>query len=196
MKPIVLLDNGHGKETAGKRSPVWSDGSQLFEWEFNRDIVRRIAEKLQADGIPYRVLVPEENDVSLTERARRANEYAKEFNGKAYVLSIHANAGGGTGWEVYTSPGQTASDAIATVFFEEAGREFVPDGWRMRSDYSDGDPDKEANFAILTKTTCPAVLTENFFMDTEKDCRFIMSNEGREQIANMHVSAIKRVIKL
>ena len=196
MKPIVLLDNGHGKETAGKRSPVWSDGSQLFEWEFNRDIVRRIAEKLQADGIPYRVLVPEENDVSLTERARRANEYAKEFNGKAYVLSIHANAGGGTGWEVYTSPGQTASDAIATVFFEEAGREFVPDGWRMRSDYSDGDPDKEANFAILTKTTCPAVLTENFFMDTERDCRFIMSEDGRERIANMHVAAIKRVITL
>ena len=196
MKPIVLLDNGHGKETAGKRSPVWSDGSQLFEWEFNRDIVRRIAKKLQADGIPYRVLVPEENDVSLTERARRANEYVKEFNGKAYVLSIHANAGGGTGWEVYTSPGQTASDAIATVFFEEAGREFTPDGWRMRPDYSDGDPDKEANFAILTKTTCPAVLTENFFMDTEKDCRFIMSEDGRERIANMHVAAIKRVITL
>ena len=196
MKPIVILDNGHGKETAGKRSPIWSDGSQLFEWEFNRDIVRRIAEKLQADGIPYRVLVPEENDISFTERARRANEYAKEFNGKAYVLSIHANAGGGTGWEVYTSPGQTPSDAIATVFFEEAGREFVPDGWRMRSDYSDGDPDKEANFAILTKTTCPAILTENFFMDTEKDCRFIMSEDGRERIANMHVAAIKRVLTL
>lgn len=196
MKPIVLLDNGHGKETAGKRSPVWSDGSQLFEWEFNRDIVCRIVEKLQADDIPYRVLVPEENDVSLTERAKRANEYAKEFNGKAYVLSIHANAGGGTGWEVYTSPGQTPSDAIATVFFEEAGREFVPDGWRMRSDYSDGDPDKEAQFYILTKTTCPAVLTENFFMDTEKDCRFIMSEDGRERIANMHVAAIKRVLTL
>ena len=196
MKPIVLLDNGHGKETAGKRSPVWSDGSQLFEWEFNRDIVRRIAEKLEADGIPYRVLVPEETDISLTERARRANEIAKENNGKAYVLSIHANAGGGTGWEVYTSPGQTPSDAIATVFFEEAGREFVPDGWRMRSDYSDGDPDKEANFYILIKTTCPAILTENFFMDTEKDCRFIMSEDGRERIANMHVAAIKRVLTL
>lgn len=196
MKPIVILDNGHGKETAGKRSPVWGDGSQLFEWEFNRDIVRRISEKLEADGIPYRILVPEETDISLTERARRANEIAKENNGKAYVLSIHANAGGGTGWEVYTSPGQTPSDAIATVFFEEAGREFVPDGWRMRSDYSDGDPDKEANFAILTKTTCPAILTENFFMDTEKDCRFIMSEDGRERIANMHVAAIKRVLTL
>lgn len=196
MKPIVLLDNGHGKETAGKRSPIWSDGSQLFEWEFNRDIVRRIAEKLQADGVPYRILVPEENDISLSERVKRANEIAKENNGKVYVLSVHANAGGGTGWEVYTSPGETKADAIATVFAEEAQRVFVPDGWRMRFDYADGDPDKEAAFYILKHTSCPAIVTENFFMDTEKDCRFIMSDDGREQIADMHVAAIKRVVKL
>lgn len=196
MKPIVLLDNGHGKETAGKRSPVWSDGSQLFEYEFNRDIVRRIVEQLEAENIPYRVLVPEETDITLSERVKRANDIAKEYNNKVYVLSVHANAGSGTGWEVYTSPGQTAADPIATVFAEEATREFVPDGWRMRFDHTDGDPDKEANFYILTKTTCPAILTENFFMDTEKDCRFIMSEDGRERIANMHVAAIKRVLTL
>ena len=196
MKPIVLLDNGHGKDTAGKRSPVWADGSQLFEYEFNRDIVRRIAEKLDLYGIPYRILVPEENDISLSERVKRANQIAKDNDGKVYVLSIHANAGGGTGWEVYTSPGQTPADAIATVFFEEAGREFYHDGWRMRFDYADGDPDKESAFYILKHTSCPAILTENFFMDTEKDCRFIMSDDGRERIANMHVAAIKRVLTL
>ena len=37
----ILLDNGHGYDTPGKRSPIWPDGSQLFEWEFNRDIVSR-----------------------------------------------------------------------------------------------------------------------------------------------------------
>lgn len=196
MSKVIILDNGHGKETAGKRSPVWGDGSQLFEWEFNRDIVRRIAAKLDDLAIGYEILTPETNDVSLAERCRRANEIYRNYNEKAFLVSVHANAGGGTGWEVYTSPGQTPSDAIATVFFEEAGREFVPDGWRMRSDYSDGDPDKESQFYILTKTTCPAVLTENFFMDTEKDCRFIMSEDGRERIANMHVAAIKRVLTL
>lgn len=196
MSKIVILDNGHGKETAGKRSPIWGDGSQLLEWEFNRDIVRRIAEKLQDDGVPYRILVPEENDILLSERVKRANEIAKENNGKVYVLSVHANAGGGTGWEVYTSPGETKADAIATVFAEEAQRVFVPDGWRMRFDYADGDPDKEAAFYILKHTNCPAIITENFFMDTEKDCHFIMSDDGREQIADMHVAAIKRVIKL
>ena len=46
---IILLDNGHGKNCAGKRSPKLEDGSQFFEYEFNRDIVRRIAEKLNED---------------------------------------------------------------------------------------------------------------------------------------------------
>lgn len=196
MKPIVMLDNGHGKETAGKRSPVWKDGAQLFEYEFNRDIVRRIAKQLSAEGIEYRIIVPEENDISLSERARRANEIYDQANGKAFLLSVHANAGGGTGWECYTSVGLTKADELATILCEEATREFQPDGWRMRFDYSDGDPDKENQFTILVKTKAPAVLTENFFMDTEKDCRFIMSETGRERIAKMHVAAIKRIISL
>lgn len=191
----VILDNGHGNNTAGKRSPVWSDGKQLFEYEFNRDIVRRIAAQLDAAGIPYRILVPEETDISLGERCRRANKIYEETEGDCFLLSIHANAGGGTGWEVYTSPGQTKADPMATVFYKEAEKEFAPDGWRIRADYSDGDPDKENAFYILMHTKAPAILTESFFMDTEKDCRFLMSENGQQRIANMHVAAIKQIIK-
>jgi N-acetylmuramoyl-L-alanine amidase len=28
---VILLDNGHGKNTPGKRSPKWSDLPQIFE---------------------------------------------------------------------------------------------------------------------------------------------------------------------
>ena len=65
--------------------------------------------------------------------------------------------------------------------------------WKMRKDTLDGDPDKESQFYILKHTKCPAVLSENFFMDTERDCRFIMSHEGRERIAEVHFRAIKRI---
>ena len=50
---IPILDNGHGIDTAGKRSPVWDDGTQLFEWEFNRDIVKRVSSMLEEEGIQY-----------------------------------------------------------------------------------------------------------------------------------------------
>ena len=51
MKKTIILDNGHGIETPGKRSPIWKDGTQLFEWEFNRDVVRHIASKLTAQRV-------------------------------------------------------------------------------------------------------------------------------------------------
>lgn len=187
---MPLLDNGHGVNCAGKRSPIWGDGSQLFEWEFNRDIVRRIAAKLDDLAIRYEILTPETNDVSLQERCRRANEYQRMYN-NCVLFSIHGNAGGGTGWECYTSRGTTKSDEIATLLYEEAEKEFA--GWKIRKDYTDGDADKEANFYILRHTICPAVLTENFFFDNEKDCKFMLSEDGRERIAKIHINVIKKL---
>lgn len=190
---MPLLDNGHGVNCAGKRSPIWGDGSQLFEWEFNRDIVRRIAAKLDDLAILYEILTPETNDVSLQERCRRANEYQQMYN-NCVLFSIHGNAGGGTGWECYTSRGTTKADEIATVLCKEAEKEFAPDGWKMRFDYYDGDPDKESQFYILKHTVCPAVLSENFFFDNEKDCKYMLDNEFRNRIAKIHYLAIKKII--
>lgn len=188
---MPLLDNGHGVNCAGKRSPLWADGTQLFEWEFNRDIVRRIAAKLDDMAIRYEILTPETNDVSLQERCRRANEYQQMYN-NCVLFSIHGNAGGGTGWECYTSKGTTKADEIATLLYEEAEKEFP--GWKIRKDFADRDADKEANFYILRHTVCPAVLTENFFFDNEKDCKFMLDNEFRNRIAKIHYLAIKKII--
>ena len=193
-RPLVILDAGHGIDTAGKCSPIWGDGKQLFEYEFNRDVVARIATKLDNDDIGYVILVPEENDISLSERCRRANQIYQANGKNAYLISVHANAGGGTGWECFTSVGETRSDAIAGILCEEATQAFV--GKRMRFDHTDGNPDKECQFYMLRKTQCPAVLTENFFMDTESDCRYIMSEDGRDAVAEMHSNAIRQVIGL
>jgi N-acetylmuramoyl-L-alanine amidase len=96
MNKLIILDNGHGDNTPGKRSPVWPNGSQLFEYEFNRDIVKRIKSKLDSYNIDSVVLVPELDDISLAERCKRANKIY-DNNKECVLLSIHANAGGGTG---------------------------------------------------------------------------------------------------
>ncbi len=188
----VILDNGHGVDCAGKRSPLWPDGSQLYEWEFNRDIVCRLTELLVRSGIPYEVLAPEMSDVPLSERCRRANEIYDREAGNCILLSIHGNAGGGTGWEAYTTRGETNADGLASLLYDEAEWEFAREGWRIRKDFADGDADKESDFYILKHTKAPAVLTENFFMDNERDCRLMLSTEGRERIARVHFNAIKR----
>ena len=50
---LVILDNGHGVNTPGKRSPKLSDGRIFYEWEFNRKVVKRIAELCHENGIRY-----------------------------------------------------------------------------------------------------------------------------------------------
>lgn len=194
---IVLLDSGHGGvvagvyQTKGKRSPIWDDGSQLFEGEFNRAIVCGIVQVLNNMNINYVVITPEYEDISLSERVRRANQYDPN---ESFFISVHSNAGCGHGCEIYTSPGQTKSDKIATVVGEEFKRVFP--NKRLRADFSDGDLDKEERFYVLTKTRMPAILTENFFMDNESECRnILMTKEGRNRIIEYHINAIVRVKK-
>lgn len=193
---IVLLDNGHGGlingvyQTAGKRKD-WGDEGVIYEGEFNRAIVNGIIEQLTLLKIPYVNLAPEYGDVRLETRVRRANLYPAS---DSFYLSIHSNAGGGHGSEFFTSPGNTRSDAIATILGIEYKREF-PDR-RLRTDFSDGDLDKERRFYVLTKTKMPAVLTENFFMDNRKEFNSILNTrEGRQKIVDYHVKAIVRVKK-
>jgi N-acetylmuramoyl-L-alanine amidase len=190
-----LLDNGHGGiidgayQTEGKRSPVWPDGSQLFEGEFNRSIVARLIAHMSKAGYNYVNLTPEHRDISLGERVRRAN--GRHNGGTCILVSIHANAGGGTGYEIFTSKGDTLSDRIADTFYAKFAEEF-PEA-TARTDTSDGDLDKEENFYILKNTYMPAILTECFFMDTEADCQLLMSPEGRDRIARAHFKAIKHI---
>jgi N-acetylmuramoyl-L-alanine amidase len=196
MKKIFLIDPGHGGiidgiyQTEGKRSPVWPDESQLFEGEFTRAVTKRILDQSELFDINAIDIVDSQSDISLYERVKRANEYALEAGVDNLVyVSIHSNAGGGSGIEVFTSPGQTKSDEIATVFLNKLSITFPE--VRKRTDFADGDPDKEANFYVLKKTMMPAVLTEIFFMDNEPECRdFLMSESGRDKIAMAHIAAM------
>lgn len=199
---VVLLDNGHASTTPGKRSPRFPDGSRFYEYRFNREIVKRIAKQLDELGIKYHILVPEvDNDIPLTTRASRANSYAATYGkDKCFLVSVHANAFGNgeswnnaRGWSIYTTKGKTKSDDYATIFFEEASKILPYYDMTLRKDMSDGDPDFEENFTILYKTVMPAVLTENLFFTNKQDVDFLMSDEGKDVIAKIHVNAIKRI---
>lgn len=188
---VHIFDNGHGINTPGKRSPVWGDGTQLFEYEFNRDIVRRIMEWSERNNEIYCInLVPEIRDIPLKERVARVKRIYR-IHPDAILHSVHSNAGGGAGWEIFTSIGHTPSDNLATIYFKTFQEEFTEK--KFRADWSDGDPDKERDFYMLAKTPCPAVLIENFFMDNEAESKQLMQSDFRQRIAN---TIIKVLLKL
>jgi N-acetylmuramoyl-L-alanine amidase len=193
----ILIDNGHGSNTAGKRSP---DG--LFrEYAYTREIAAEVSYRLRRLGYDCELLVPELFDVSLIERVHRVNVKCQTYGASNVLLvSIHCNAAGngkewlnGRGWEAWTSPGQTEGDKLAECLYQSALNIFAP-GTPIRSDWGDGDFDKENHFTILSKTLCPAVLTENFFMDNKADVAYMLSDEGKEAIIRCHVEGIKKYI--
>jgi len=201
MSKLFLLDNGHGGivngqyVTPGKRSPDFGDGV-YFEGVGNRDIVNRIAKELTKLGIDHNVLVKEAEDISLNERVARANALQKQY-GDAILISVHSDAftnPNANGWSCFTSPGQSKSDEYADIFYQEAEALFC--GRTIRKQLSDGDHDFEANFQMLRQTTMPAVLTENFFMTNLQDYRLLMSEGGKNMIAQLHINAIRRINKI
>jgi N-acetylmuramoyl-L-alanine amidase len=184
--------------TAGKRSPVWKDMPQLHEWRYTREVVNLISDNLRKAGIPTQRIVPELSDIPVWERVMRANRIAKAIgSSKCLLVSVHVNAskdGKASGWEIHTSKGQTLSDFFARHFWIEANRK-LPVTVKKRGDHSDKDPDWDSNFAILRDTKCPAVLTENLFMDNEGDCRYLLSDEGLSTIVDIHTESIIRINK-
>lgn len=187
----VLIDNGHGINTKGKRSP---DG-RLMEYAYTREIADMLVNELKKLGIDAERIVREELDVPLSERCRRVNEYKAS---EAILVSIHCNAAGSgdwmsaRGWEAWTSRGKTKADKLATCLYEAA--EEVLKGMKIRKDISDGDEDKESDFYILKNTKCLAVLTENLFQDNKEDVDFMLSAEGKKAIVQLHVKGIRKYL--
>jgi len=189
----VLIDAGHGIDTPGKRSP---DGS-FREYLWNRQVADLVLARLRACGVDSDLVVTETNDISLRTRAMRVNRICDRI-GAANVLlvSIHSNAAGSgkswenaTGWSCYTTRGKTGSDEIAEYLYKAFASAFPEK--RMRRDLSDGDSDQEANFYIIAKTKCKAVLLENFFFDNKEECAWLLQDTTKARIADAIVAGLK-----
>jgi len=178
-KFLWILDNGHGNSTAGKRSPIL----------FNRDIVKRLIEKLVSVNLNYHNLVPESSgDIPLSTRVSRANELKTSLM-KIYV-SIHSNAqsndwGTASGVETFCYSKNSKSERLAKCFQSNL---ITTLGWKDRGV-------KTEPFYVLKHTRMPAILTENGFYSNLEECKMLLDNNWRDKIAEAHFIAIKEIEK-
>lgn len=187
MKPTILIDNGHGLETPGKRSP----NGQIVEAKYVRKLAKFLQQKLQEKGYSAILLVPEDRDVPLRERVTRANSFGRN----ALLISLHLNAAGmgdrwnaAKGWSVHVAPNASerslalASDLTAAA--EAAGLHVRKPAPNV--------PHWVQNLAICRDSIMPAVLTENGFMDNKEEVAELLTQKRFEQLAELHVSAIEK----
>ena len=190
-KVIELIDPGHGgiindvyttypRKMYNHGPKAYEVGNPMvfYEGVWTRAIAWLYAADLYANGLGYYIVAPGHTDYGRTERCIRANHFnakVKKKGIRTYYHSIHGNGYGVesvNGIEVYTSPGQTLSDPIATEMYYKL-EELL--GWRMRPGLGDGDPDKEAKFTVLVRTHMPAVLSEVGFYTNFEECVNMLS---------------------
>lgn len=187
---VYIIDPGHGINTPGKRSPIWSDGSQLFEYEYSRAIAKYLESYLDEYQYKYYNVCPEITDTPLPIRISRANKYMKSIGKKCLYISIHGNASDNKsahGFEVFTSLGLTTSDFCAQILYDKVEESGL---FRMRPCFADGLPGKEQNFMVLRDTAMPAILSENGFFTNKIECDKMMTDDFRKKVAKLHFDAI------
>ena len=174
----IFIDPGHGGNDPG----AVANGLQ------EKVLVLKIAQymkELLADYEGVQVKMSREKDVfiSLSERARLANSW-----GADYFVSVHVNAGGGTGFESFVHTSQASRTvALRNVVHDEI--------MRMLSSVRDRGK-KAANFAVLRLTRMPAILTENLFVDHPEDARKLKDSAFLEKVARGHAEGIAKAFGL
>jgi hypothetical protein len=205
----VVVDYGHGEDTPGKRYKFTDHGGlECREYMTNRmtaaHLIRLLvllagvpvydcvagrmweAKDVQEAGWCWHRLEP--RDTPLSTRVRRANERPSWL-----VVSLHSNAVGmvnegpslpARGGVIYTSRGQTSSDEVATAVHKAFVEAFEDEPVSMRhGDWSDGDPDEEADFYMVRKTRGACILGEMLYFVNVDDARYLLSEWGQQTIA-------------
>lgn len=166
---IIGIDNGHGYDTAGKRTP----DETMREWEFNYATAKYLKEELENNGFKTLMLSDTKVDTKLADRVKKAND-AK----CALVVSIHANAyqnkwGTHGGIETFAYKRGVLGDKIANAVQAKLASNT---GLRNRGVKYD-------NLYMTREPKMPSILVECGFMDNREEANLLKSDSYRRLCA-------------
>lgn len=171
----IAIDNGHGNNTAGKRTPLFSDGTFMREWEFNSAVAKELKKILDYNGFDCLLVSPEETDTSLPTRVRRANNWGADV-----YVSIHANAFGNdwntaNGVETFICDN---TDAKTNTLGKVVQRRLIEVTKRRDRGLKTND-----GLYVLNATRMPACLVECGFMTNLEEATLLRNQEYRTTCA-------------
>ena len=203
-KYLVGLDDGHGINTAGKRTVELKEsikfngktrkkGTIIHENEFNEVIMRKVEPILKRCGIDYVELAPTDSDTPLSTRANTANG-----KGCDLVVSIHANALYGTKWQtkayglvvIKTRGCQSKTDKLAKIMYKHLKEVDFPSDGETKYGVRVDTEISGFTLAILRQTKMPAVLVELGFMDNWSDVKVMCTEKFQDECAEGIAKAI------
>jgi N-acetylmuramoyl-L-alanine amidase len=179
----LMIDPGH--EGVEKNLDPGAVANGLKEADLTLKIAKHIYDMLsEYEGVQVRMTRTGNQRLTLSQRAKMANDWGADF-----FLSIHINAGGGTGFESYIYNGKVSP---ATIAYQNVVHQEIMKAIGNVTDRGK----KRANYAVLRETKMPAILTENLFIDNTNDAAKLKSEQFLQQIAYGHVQGIVKAFGL
>ncbi len=192
--PLLCLDDGHGIETPGKRTPAFPDGKVIRENTWNKTVILLIEKDAQRLGFKTMLTAPEDSDIPLKTRTDRANAalaaYVKQLQDQgiklvdskkaAIMYSQHYNAmvstwdgskAEGDGSHYY--PGSVEGKKLAA-----AVQKYVSQGTKQQNRGI-----IESDFHMVRESVMPAVLNEAGFMDDPKEAALMVNTAFQKETA-------------
>jgi N-acetylmuramoyl-L-alanine amidase len=177
----LALDAGHGGNDPG------AIGALAKEKDINLHIAYGVKYRLETEyqGVEVSLTRRGDETVSLKARTTVANAWGAHF-----LVSLHSNAGGGTGFESYRHP--NANERVKEFQYAvHAGLMQFYKTYNLRDRGK-----KTANFHILRESSMPAILLENLFVDNEQDHALLVRVEFRNLLISAATLSIAKAIGL
>ncbi|MBF7081444.1 N-acetylmuramoyl-L-alanine amidase [Desulfallas sp. Bu1-1] len=176
----IVIDPGHGGNDPGAAN------GYHYEKYFNLSIATETARYLN-DNYSAAVFLTRISDIAmgLSERASFANDLKAD-----YFVSLHVNAGGGTGFEsfIHTKANSTTQKYRDILHNRVAGF-YISSGFKDRGK-------KKANFAVLRETNMPSILLENLFIDHPTDLAALKKQSFLKKLGEAIGEGIARTLQL
>lgn len=180
----IIVDPGHGGKDSGA---TYQHGNlSIIEKDINLRAGFYLQEALTNLG--HTAVMTREFDIyeTLDQRVQMEHNLSPHL-----FISLHCNyyhLESAHGFEIFTSKGRTDSDTYATRILDSISLVY-PDV-NLRTDYGDGDSDKEENFYVLRNTRGPAVLIELGFISNPQEAKRLLDGIFLQDMTKVIAQAI------
>lgn len=178
----VVIDPGHGGTDSG------ASFSGNLEKNFNLSIALKIRDFLQK-FYEVNIVMTRESDTTMSLKQR--TDLANSINADFY-LSVHNNAGRGSGFESYIYNGTVPPQNVTEqkVIHDEAML-------AVKSKYNIIDRGKKrANFHVLRETAMSAILLEVLFVDNTNDLALLNNPAFIEDVSSGIAKGVAKALAL
>lgn len=175
----VYIDPGHGGSDPGAVK-------YIVERDVNLVMALACRDYLNANGVITKMSrTSNSTDTGINSMAREANSWGADL-----VISIHNNAGGGDGFEVY----HTVGGGRGKVLAQNIEAEVKKIGQNSRGLKTRRDTDGTDYYGMIRLTNAPAVICEGVFVDNATDVQIADTAEEQRAFGYAYAKGILKTL--